>query len=152
MRPLKAVVQEGTGRRLKQLGRPLAGKTGTTNEQGDAWFMGFSPDITTGVWVGHDDNKVLGFGETGAGAALPVWKDYMAVALDDLPIRDFDVPQQNIVFQRIDRDTGLLADVGSQNAYFQPFIEGHRAGPQRQPAGFGQRIHARDARRHLLAG
>jgi len=121
---LKAVVQEGTGRRLRSLGRPLAGKTGTTNDQGDAWFMGFSPDITTGVWVGHDDNKVLGFGETGAGAALPIWKDYMAVALDDLPIRDFDVPHQNIVFQRIDRDTGLIADAGSQNAYFQPFIEG----------------------------
>jgi penicillin-binding protein 1A len=121
---LKAVVQEGTGRRLRSLGRPLAGKTGTTNDQGDAWFMGFSPDVTTGVWVGHDDNQVLGFGETGAGAALPIWKDYMAVALADLPIRDFDVPHQNIVFQRIDRDTGLLADAGSKNAYFQPFIEG----------------------------
>jgi penicillin-binding protein 1A len=121
---LKAVVQEGTGRRLRVLGRPLAGKTGTTNEQGDAWFMGFSPDITTGVWVGHDDNSVLGFGETGAGAALPIWKDYMEVALSGRAIRDFDVPPDFIVFQRIDRDTGLLADAQTENAYFQPFIEG----------------------------
>ncbi len=121
---LRAVVQEGTGQRLKKLGRPLAGKTGTTNEQGDAWFMGFSPEVVTGVWVGHDDNTVLGWGETGAGAALPIWGDFMKVALDGKPIRDFDVPDENIVFERIDRDTGLIADANTLNAYFQPFIAG----------------------------
>ncbi len=121
---LRAVVQEGTGQRLKRLGRPLAGKTGTTNEQGDAWFMGFSPEIVTGVWVGHDDNTVLGWGETGAGAALPIWGDFMKVALKGRPIRDFDVPDENIVFERIDRDTGLVADSSTMNAYFQPFIAG----------------------------
>jgi len=139
---LKAVVEEGTGRRLKRLGRPLAGKTGTTNEQGDAWFMGFSPDITTGVWVGHDDNSVLGFGETGAGAALPIWGDYMRAALASRPIRDFDVPSEHIVFARIDRSTGLLADSTSRDAYFQPFIEGTE--PVRT---VGQRESASDARR-----
>lgn len=139
---LKAVVEEGTGRRLKRLGRPLAGKTGTTNEQGDAWFMGFSPDITTGVWVGHDDNSVLGFGETGAGAALPIWGDYMRAALASRPIRDFDVPSEHIVFARIDRSTGLLADATSRDAYFQPFIEGTE--PVRT---VGQRESATDARR-----
>jgi penicillin-binding protein 1A len=121
---LRAVVEEGTGRRLKRLGRVLAGKTGTTNEQGDAWFMGFSPEITTGVWVGHDDNSVLGFGETGAGAALPIWGDYMKVALAERPRSDFDVPREHIVFQRIDRNTGLIADAANTDAYFQPFIEG----------------------------
>ncbi len=121
---LKAVVEEGTGRGLRRLDRPLAGKTGTTNEQGDAWFMGFSPDLTTGVWVGHDSNRVLGFGETGAGAALPIWRDFMKVALAEREIRDFDVPQDKIVFRRIDRETGLLADASTKNAYFQPFIEG----------------------------
>ncbi len=121
---LKAVVQEGTGRGLRSLRRPLAGKTGTTNEQGDAWFMGFSPEITTGVWVGHDDNQVLGFGETGAGAALPIWRGFMRVALASVPVRDFDVPRHQIVFERIDRNTGLIADAGSADAYFQPFIEG----------------------------
>jgi penicillin-binding protein 1A len=141
---LEAVVQEGTGRRLKSLGRPLAGKTGTTNEQGDAWFMGFSPDIVTGVWVGHDDNSVLGFGETGAGAALPIWKDYMAVALADQPIRDFEVPREHIVFQRVDRNTGLLADAGAGDAYFQPFIEGTE--PTRR---LSERDSASDARRAM---
>jgi penicillin-binding protein 1A len=141
---LKAVVQEGTGRRLKALGRPLAGKTGTTNEQGDAWFMGFSPEITTGVWVGHDDNHVLGFGETGAGAALPVWKAFMAAALAGRPIRDFDVPSEHIVFARIDMETGLVADAAAANAYFQPFIEGTE--PQR---GVSDRQSAASARQAL---
>ncbi len=141
---LSAVVQEGTGRGLLRLRRPLAGKTGTTNEQGDAWFMGFSPDLTTGVWVGHDDNRVLGFGETGAGAALPIWRDFMRVALAEREIRDFDVPSDHIVFQRIDRDTGLIADASTQNAYFQPFIEGTE--PRRSVS---QRNSASDARRAL---
>jgi penicillin-binding protein 1A len=114
---------------LKRLGRTVAGKTGTTNDSTDAWFMGFSPEITTGVWVGHDDNRVLGFGETGAGAALPVWKDFMAIALEDRPIRDFDVPRDNIVFARIDMNTGLVADAVATDAYFQPFIQGTE--PQR---------------------
>jgi penicillin-binding protein 1A len=141
---LSAVVQEGTGRGLLRLGRPLAGKTGTTNEQGDAWFMGFSPDLTTGVWVGHDDNSALGFGETGAGAALPIWRDFMRVALADRPIRDFEVPADHIVFQRIDRDTGLIADASTQDAYFQPFIEGTE--PQRSVS---QQESDTDARRAL---
>lgn len=120
---LRAVVQEGTGRRLKSLGRTLAGKTGTTNDFTDAWFMGFSPEITTGVWVGHDDNQVLGWGESGGRAALPIWGDYMKVALAPYPRRDFEVPP-HIEFQRIDRASGLLAEANTQDAYFQPFLEG----------------------------
>ncbi|HEB89129.1 MAG TPA: PBP1A family penicillin-binding protein [Deltaproteobacteria bacterium] len=120
---LRAVVQEGTGRRLKKLGRTLAGKTGTTNDFSDAWFMGFSPELTTGVWVGNDDNKTLGWGETGARAALPIWGDFMKVALAPYPRRDFEVPD-HIEFQRIDRASGLLAEANTQNAYFQPFLEG----------------------------
>jgi penicillin-binding protein 1A len=120
---LRAVVQEGTGRGLKQLGRTLAGKTGTTNDNTDAWFMGFSPELTTGVWVGHDDNQVLGWGETGGKAALPIWRDYMRVALEPYPRKDFEVPP-HIEFQRVDRASGLLADSQTQDAYFQPFLEG----------------------------
>ncbi|MGH0035863.1 MAG: penicillin-binding protein 1A [Myxococcota bacterium] len=122
---LMAVVKDprGTGWRLRKLGRPLGGKTGTTNDQADAWFMGFSPGITTGVWVGHDESRVLGWGETGSRAAAPIWVDYMKVALADRPIRDFEVPD-HIVFQRIDRATGLLADAKTPDAYFQPFLEG----------------------------
>lgn len=142
---MKAVVQEGTGRKLRRLGRPLAGKTGTTNDQGDAWFVGFSPEFTTGVWVGHDDNRVLGFGETGAGAALPIWSDFMEVALEGLPMRDFEVPAEQIVFRRIDRETGLLADANTRNAYFQPFMEGSE--PQKSVS---QRESDSDARQALL--
>jgi len=122
---LMAVVKDprGTGWRLRKLGRPLGGKTGTTNDQADAWFMGFSPGVVTGVWVGHDESRLLGWGETGSRAAAPVWVDYMKVALADRPIRDFEVPDE-IVFQRIDRETGLLADADTEDAYFQPFIEG----------------------------
>ena len=120
---LRTVVQEGTGGGLRRLGRPLGGKTGTTNDFSDAWFMGFSPELTTGVWVGNDDNKSLGWGETGAKTALPIWREFMQVALAPYPRRDFEVPD-HIEFQRIDRTSGLLADANTQNAYFQPFLEG----------------------------
>jgi penicillin-binding protein 1A len=120
---LRAVVLEGTGWRLKQLGRPLGGKTGTTNDQADAWFIGFSPSIVTGVWVGHDESRVLGFGETGSRAAAPIWVDYMRVALAKSPYRDFSAPD-SIVFTRIDKQTGLLAASGSADTLFQPFIAG----------------------------
>ena len=84
---------------LPQLGRPLGGKTGTTNDQADAWFIGFSPDVATGVWVGHDESHFLGYGETGSRAAAPIWVDYMRVALADRPVRDF-VPPELIAFTR----------------------------------------------------
>ncbi|MCP4903369.1 MAG: PBP1A family penicillin-binding protein [bacterium] len=125
---LHTVVREGTGRRLRSLGRTLAGKTGTTNDFTDAWFMGFSPELTTGVWVGHDDNRVLGWGESGGRAALPIWGAFMKVALAPYPQRDFEVPEK-IEFQRIDRASGLLAEADTQDAYFQPFLEG--TAPQR---------------------
>jgi penicillin-binding protein 1A len=113
----------GTGHRLRKLGRPLAGKTGTTNDQKDAWFMGFSPGIVTGVWVGRDDSKVLGWGETGSRAAAPIWVEYMDAALASRPILDFEEPE-HIVKVRVDRKSGLLADADSEDAYFQPFLEG----------------------------
>jgi penicillin-binding protein 1A len=114
---------KGTGRRARQLGRPVGGKTGTTNQQADAWFVGFSPDIATGVWVGHDVSQVLGKGETGARAALPIWIEFMGQALTSRPKRDFSVPP-GISFIRVDRKTGLLASDDSQDSYFQAFIEG----------------------------
>ena len=81
------VVQDphGTGWRLKALNRPVAGKTGTTNDQADAWFLGFSPDIVTGVWVGHDESRFLGWGETGSRAAAPIWMEFMRV-VSGLPV------------------------------------------------------------------
>jgi len=122
---LRAVVEDpgGTGHRLRVLHRPVAGKTGTTNDQADAWFVGFSPDIVTGVWVGHDESRFLGYGETGSRAAAPIWVDYMGVALADRPRRDFAVPE-SIEFARIDRKTGLLAGGSSESTVFQPFLQG----------------------------
>ncbi len=122
---LRAVVEDpgGTGYRLRVLQRPVAGKTGTTNDQADAWFMGFSPDVLTGVWVGHDETRFLGSGETGSRAAAPIWVDYMRVALADRPKRDFPVPDR-IEFARIDRKTGLLAGESTDSTVFQPFLQG----------------------------
>jgi penicillin-binding protein 1A len=120
---LRAVVLEGTGQKLRALGRPVAGKTGTTNDQYDAWFVGFSPDIATGVWVGHDVARFLGSGETGAKAAAPIWMDYMRAALAERPARDF-APPDSIVFARIDRESGLLAAHDGQDTVFQSFLAG----------------------------
>jgi penicillin-binding protein 1A len=120
---LRAVVKDadGTGWRLRALRRPVAGKTGTTNDQADAWFLGFSPEVVTGVWVGHDVSRFLGWGETGSRAAAPIWLQYMEAALAGRPIRDFQAPD-DIVWARIDRKTGLLADGNSKNTVFQAFL------------------------------
>jgi penicillin-binding protein 1A len=122
---LSAVISDphGTGARARELGRPLAGKTGTSNEQADAWFIGYSPELITGVWVGHDERRFLGWGETGSRAALPIWMEFMHAALDTRPARDFPVPE-SIVFARVDRKTGLLADASSSNSVFQAYPAG----------------------------
>src|SRR5437899_2816427 len=87
---LEEVVQFGTAMRAKELGRPIAGKTGTTNDFTDAWFIGFSPSLTAGVWVGFDDKQEsLGKKETGAKAALPIWIDFMRAAFEGKPAEDF---------------------------------------------------------------
>jgi penicillin-binding protein 1A len=122
---LRAVIQdpEGTGRQAKDLGRALAGKTGTTNEQRDAWFIGFSPDLVAGVWMGFDERKVLGRGETGGKAALPVWIDFMRAELARRARREFEVPE-GVVFARIDRASGLLAGANGADTVFQAFADG----------------------------
>ena len=122
---LKAVVEDknGTGGRAKALGRDVAGKTGTTNGYYDAWFIGYTPQIASGVWVGFDQEKSLGKGEVGGRAALPIWVDYMKAAHEDLPQMTFPVPE-GIVFANIDSDTGQLASSGSKNIIRQAFVEG----------------------------
>ena len=109
---MRSVIDEGTARAAAgKLRRPAAGKTGTTNDQKDAWFVGFTPDLLAAVWVGFDDGKVLGHGEAGAKTALPIWLDFMTKALVGRPTRDF-VPPPGIVIQRIDKTTGLLPAPG----------------------------------------
>ena len=120
---LRAVVEQGTGRRVRALGRPVAGKTGTTNNLFDAWFIGYTPQIATGVWVGYDSAADLGKNETGSRAASPIFLEYMQRALEGWGVEDFSVPD-GVVFARIDEATGLLAQPGDENAVFQPFREG----------------------------
>jgi penicillin-binding protein 1A len=89
---LEGVVQNGTGRRVRALGRPVAGKTGTTNDFRDAWFLGYTPEIITGVWVGVDDRTTLGYGEAGGRVASPIWLEFMQEAMRGYPITDFAIP------------------------------------------------------------
>lgn len=120
---LEDVVRRGTGWRAKSLKRPCAGKTGTTSDFRDAWFLGYTPQILTGVWVGFDKGFSLGKDETGSRAACPIWTMFMKNALKGLPLREFEVPQ-GIVYVSIDPKTGLLARPGTPHAYLECFKEG----------------------------
>ncbi len=134
---MRDVVNEGTGRRALQLGRSdLAGKTGTTNDQRDAWFTGFNPALATAVWIGFDDLAPLGVRETGATAALPMWMEYMGPALQGVPERRLDQPD-GLVTVRIDRQSGLVTDAGNPQAIFETFREGDL--PRREIAGRARR-------------
>ncbi len=120
---LKEVVQDGTAQRAKILGRPVAGKTGTSNDEQDAWFTGFAPYLLTGVYVGFDQVTPMGKFETGSRAALPIWVEYRQAVEENYPVQDFSQPP-GIVMARIDAATGLLAGPGSEETYFLPFKEG----------------------------
>jgi penicillin-binding protein 1A len=120
---LQGVIQEGTGRKARHLGRPLAGKTGTTNNYKDALFIGFSPSIAAGVWVGNDLGDTLGDKETGARAALPIWIEFMSVALDNEPHQYFDIPD-DVVQIRMNPQTGRLASENSSRAVTALFKKG----------------------------
>ncbi len=120
---MESVVKSGTGWRLKALKRPVAGKTGTTNNLFDAWFMGYTPRYTTGVWVGLDQEAPLGKGETGSRAASPIWLEFMKNTLEGKPARTFNVPE-GIIFAKIDPKTGLLPIKESEKTIFECFKEG----------------------------
>jgi penicillin-binding protein 1A len=111
---LEGVIQRGTATSLKALDRPLAGKTGTTNEEKDAWFIGYSPDMVVGVFIGYDTPTPMGKGETGGGTAAPIFRDFMKVALADQPAIPFRVPP-GIKLVRIDAKTGMRATAGSSD-------------------------------------
>jgi len=120
---LQDVVKRGTGWRVKALDRPVAGKTGTTNNLYDAWFMGYTPGFVTGVWVGFDEERSLGVNETGSRAASPIWLAFMQTILEGKPVRAFPVPD-GVVFAKIDAETGLLAIPESEETIFESFKEG----------------------------
>jgi penicillin-binding protein 1A len=120
---LRAVVDAGTGRKARALPFRLAGKTGTTDDQRDAWFVGFSSGLAAGVWVGRDDFTPLGWGETGAKAALPVWIDMMLAAAAESPPRPWSVPE-GITFVEIDLASGLKAGPRCKNTAYAAFVRG----------------------------
>jgi penicillin-binding protein 1A len=120
-----SVVNEGTAQAAKKLKREIAGKTGTSNSGRDAWFVGYTPDLVAGVWVGYDDMRALGKGEAGGKAALPIWIDFMKAALKGKPARGFAQPP-GVVVARIDRRTGLLAapDAPEADVLSEVFLDG----------------------------
>jgi penicillin-binding protein 1A len=120
---LMSVIDHGTGARARQLGRPLAGKTGTSNASKDTWFAGYSTDIVAVVWVGYDDGKPLGAGETGATAALPAWIDFMRAAHEHKPASEFPRPS-GVKVVTIDRRSGLLPFEGDTEVLDEVFLDG----------------------------
>jgi penicillin-binding protein 1A len=129
------VVRRGTGVRAMQLGRSdLAGKTGTTNEQRDAWFSGYNDHLATSVWVGFDNHEPLGRRELGGRAALPVWIEFMAVALEGLEDRPPVMPE-GLAQARIDPETGLLARLENQDAIMEIFQAGNLPSMQEEEQG-----------------
>jgi penicillin-binding protein 1A len=120
---LRGVVQRGTAARASSLKRHIAGKTGTTNDFTDAWFIGYEPSLSAGVWLGYDDKrKSLGRHEEGSRAALPIWMDFWAEVMKDKPVEDFAVPG-NIVFVPVDR-AGYAGTPGDPGVRMEPFIAG----------------------------
>jgi len=119
---LESAVQNGTGVKVKVLKRPVAGKTGTTNNFIDAWFLGYTADSVTGVWVGKDKDEALGVNETGSRAAIPIWLQYMKNSVRGTPVRNFPVSNE-VAFVKINEETGYVANFGDPKARFESFLK-----------------------------
>ena len=120
---LQGVVERGTGQRIRAVGKPLAGKTGTTNDSLDTWFVGFAPDLAVGVFIGFDKPHSLGLRETGSSVAAPVFRDFMAQALAHAPAIPFRIPP-GIRLVRVSSRTGLLARPGERGVILEAFKPG----------------------------
>ncbi len=135
---LEGVVQRGTARTVSAVGKPLAGKTGTTNDARDAWFVGFSPDLAVGVFVGFDEPTPLGHKEAGGSVAAPIFRDFMKEALADKPATPFRIPP-GIRLVRINAETGQLARAGDRRVILEAFKPGTepRPAPEEAPTAAG---------------
>ena len=133
---LEGVVKRGTGRRISAIGKPLAGKTGTTNDSRDAWFVGFSADMVVGVYVGYDDNRTLGKGESGGKVAGPIFRSFMEQALVSEPSPPFRVPPA-VSLVRINAKTGKLARSGDETVILEAFKVGTEPAPGGRQAVVG---------------
>ena len=127
---LQGVVERGTGVRIRELGRPLAGKTGTTNGPNDTWFIGFSPDLVAGVFIGFDQPRTLGGKEQGATVAVPIFKEFMGDALKDVPAIPFRI-SPGVRLVRVDEETGLPAAPGDRHVILEAFRPGTEPGADR---------------------
>ena len=125
---MRGVVQRGTGVRARQLGWPVGGKTGTVDDYTDAWFVGFDPEITLGVWVGYDEKKTLGDNEQGSRVALPIWLDFMRAYINGREAGERFVPPANIVFTSVDRMTGEVTEPWAAGAIRETLIAGTEPG------------------------
>ena len=133
---LEGVVIRGTGRSIRSVGKPLAGKTGTTNDSRDAWFIGFSPDLAVGVYVGYDTPKTLGEGETGGRVAAPIFRNFMSEALKNAPSTPFRIPP-SVKLVRVNGKTGELAKAGDRSVVLEAFKPGTEPAPGRKQAVIG---------------
>lgn len=120
---MESVVREGSGWRAKAINRPSAGKTGTTNDLKDAWYVGYIPQLACISWVGYDQERPLGKNETGSRAAAPAWVNFMKVASEAFPVKDFHVPD-SIEFHPINKEDGLLVSAQDPRAYIEAFAPG----------------------------
>jgi penicillin-binding protein 1A len=139
---MESVVSSGTGGRARALGRPVAGKTGTTNDMKDAWFVGYVPQLVAGVWVGYDQERSLGSGGSGGQAAAPIWTEFMQRALAGVPVKKFNTPP-NVTFALINPRTGHLAREGTPGAVQECFISGS------EPTSYDQETAAPPAQENL---
>jgi len=119
---LEGVVLRGTGSTVSAVGKPLAGKTGTTNDYKDAWFVGFSPDLAVGVYIGFDQPAYLGARQSGGVVAAPIFRDFMKAALEDAPATPFRVPE-SVKMVRVVRDTGEIAHQSGSGIIWEAFKE-----------------------------
>jgi penicillin-binding protein 1A len=154
---LEGVVQNGTAVVVKELGVPVAGKTGTTNEEKDAWFIGYTPDLVAGVYIGYDNPTPMGKGNTGGGLAAPIFLDFMKEALDGKKAVDFRVPR-GLSLIPIDRKTGLQAEAGQPGVILEAFKPGTAPPSVYSVIGIGDDISSGaltvspDANRAVLSG
>jgi penicillin-binding protein 1A len=137
---LRGAVLYGTARAVRDLNAPVAGKTGTTNNYIDAWFVGFTSNIVTGVWTGFDDPKTLGYGETGSRSALPIWKGFMEAGIRKHGEMEFRVPM-GIINVLVNKEKGTLTNSRDPQAFMEAFASGTEPGAQvAQPKTNGEQL------------